>query len=261
MEGQKMTAVRIKVLKRDLYPDLVKQYGGHEIQQCEVFREGQEFITGMRRPDDFCDWAWNDIYRPVITLLNNGSFGQSGSGGWMKDDKTMVACCTDGFRPVSFLLERIDTKDLIDTSGDANAAPAGIYASERWGEFTYTLDGLTAGKNYLLRLHFLEMYFYAAGRRNFSVEVNGSRVIENIDLFTVAGGSNKPYIKDVPVTASDSGKITVNFMPGTVDNPKVSAIELFDAGGKAVKKINCGGNKSGDFEADNSFTGGNVVGG
>ncbi|MFA6363123.1 TIGR04076 family protein [Methanoregula sp.] len=28
--------------------------------------------------------------------------------GWMKDERTMIACCSDGIRPVVFRIERID---------------------------------------------------------------------------------------------------------------------------------------------------------
>lgn len=28
--------------------------------------------------------------------------------GWMKDERVMIACCSDGTRPVVFKIERID---------------------------------------------------------------------------------------------------------------------------------------------------------
>ncbi len=31
--------------------------------------------------------------------------------GWMNDDKIMIACCSDGTRPVVFKIERIDIDD------------------------------------------------------------------------------------------------------------------------------------------------------
>ena len=32
----------------------------------------------------------------------------SGMQGWMKDDRVMICCCSDGTRPVIFKVERID---------------------------------------------------------------------------------------------------------------------------------------------------------
>src|SRR5262249_30080894 len=46
------------------------------------------------------------------------------------------------------------TTDTIDTSGAANPAPAAVYQSQRFGNFTYTLPNLTAGAAYTVRLHF-----------------------------------------------------------------------------------------------------------
>lgn len=32
--------------------------------------------------------------------------------GWMKDERVMIACCSDGTRPVIFKIERLDYKVL-----------------------------------------------------------------------------------------------------------------------------------------------------
>ena len=32
--------------------------------------------------------------------------------GWMKEENTMIACCSDGTRPVIFKIERIDVPDV-----------------------------------------------------------------------------------------------------------------------------------------------------
>ena len=55
------------------------------------------------KPENFCDWAWHDIYKIVITLVSKGNFDI-----WMKEKGTAISCCTDGIRPVVFKLERID---------------------------------------------------------------------------------------------------------------------------------------------------------
>jgi hypothetical protein len=51
----------------------------------------------------------------------------------------------------------------IPTSIAASAAPAPVYQSSRQGAVTYTLPGLVAGTNYIVRLHFAELYFTIAG--------------------------------------------------------------------------------------------------
>ena len=105
-----MTAVKpklkITVLKKIFNQELAEKYGQDgAVVPCSAFTEGQEFITdGMTQPEGFCGWAWNDIHKVCLTLAKGGTFAPT----WMKDDKSLVASCTDGFRPVVFLVERLD---------------------------------------------------------------------------------------------------------------------------------------------------------
>ena len=99
---------KITVLKKNLDLELAEEYCQKEVTSCPAFTEGQEFIAGFEKPEGFCDWAWNDIYRFVAVLLSGGNFSKDIFNGWMKDDKTMIACCTDAIRPVTFKIERID---------------------------------------------------------------------------------------------------------------------------------------------------------
>lgn len=104
-----MFKCKITVLKRMFNQDLAEQFCGiQNVPLCHRFQEGQEFIAGLEKPDNFCDWAWNDIYKVVITLLSGGNFSKGIIEGWMKDDKSMIVCCTDAIRPVAFKIERIE---------------------------------------------------------------------------------------------------------------------------------------------------------
>ncbi|UCE96650.1 MAG: TIGR04076 family protein [Candidatus Bathyarchaeota archaeon] len=98
--------LKITVLKRT---DTKQIFGdnppmGQEIEACNLFKEGQEFIVSENgeMPEGFCHWAWNDIYKKVITLMYGGNFP------WMKEKGTSVSCCTDGLRPVIFELRRME---------------------------------------------------------------------------------------------------------------------------------------------------------
>ena len=73
-------------------------------ETCIAFEEGQEFIVEDRKmPEGFCDWAWNDIQRDLTVLDFGGNFWPE----WMEPGK-IITCCTDGVRPVSFHMERIE---------------------------------------------------------------------------------------------------------------------------------------------------------
>jgi hypothetical protein len=143
------------------------------------------------------------------------------------------------------------TSATIDTSGVGIPAPEGVYQTERWGDFTYTITNLSAGAPYLVRLHFAEIYWTSAGQRIFNVSINGSPVLTNFDIFASAGAANKAVIKECLTTANSSGQITLGFST-VVNAAKVSGLELL----KLVTAVNSGGNSTGEFAADTDFSGG-----
>jgi len=107
----------------------------------------------------------------------------------------------------------------------ANAAPPAVYQSERWGACAYGLP-LPAG-SYTVRLHFAETTYRAAGKRRFNVDLNGKRVLTEFDVFAEAGGADKAVVRDFPgIAPGPDGLITVAFTRGSVDEPKISGIQI-----------------------------------
>ena len=81
--------------------------------------------------------------------------------------------------------------NAISTTGITNPAPQSVWQHNRYGNFTYTIPGLTAGASYTVRLDFAEEYWTAAGSRTFNVLINGTQVLTNFDIFATAGGEYK----------------------------------------------------------------------
>ena len=75
-----------------------------------------------------------------------------------------------------------------------------------------------------MRLHFAEIYWTAAGQRVFNVAINGTPVLANFDIFSVAGAANKAVIR-VLLPADASGQIVVQYTTVT-DNAASSGIEV-----------------------------------
>jgi uncharacterized repeat protein (TIGR04076 family) len=122
--------VKITVLRRMVNEDLIREYASDtDVQtaaglsademwmKCPVMKEGQEFIVPLAErdyyfvdrdlvPKDFCLSAWAAIQKEVAIL----SLG--GRPVWMEkgDDRhgVIIACCTDGLRPVVFKLESVE---------------------------------------------------------------------------------------------------------------------------------------------------------
>lgn len=97
--------VRIRALRRASYPDLMAQYENPiahpcdvELGQCWLSREGE-------RPEGFCPSAWETL-APFVRELARG--GGNFYDGWMKDPRSALLSCNDGFRPVSFYIEAIE---------------------------------------------------------------------------------------------------------------------------------------------------------
>ncbi|MBQ6646005.1 MAG: TIGR04076 family protein [Clostridia bacterium] len=100
-----MSKVAITVLRRVCHDDLIARYENPMENACDM-REGMRFVTdGYRKPDGLCDSAWLSI-APFAMALAAGA--ENLYDGWMKDPKTAMVSCNDGFRSVSFLLEAID---------------------------------------------------------------------------------------------------------------------------------------------------------
>ncbi|MCC8028034.1 MAG: TIGR04076 family protein [Clostridium sp.] len=128
--------VKLTVIDKKLYPELQAKYcADPNSGVCPCYNVGDEFIfERYGTSDDFwhmglntlkqtvhtaegiaggeafphCSEAWDAISRYIYTGLQGGSIMR----GWMNDERIMIACCSDGTRPVIFKIERIDYKAL-----------------------------------------------------------------------------------------------------------------------------------------------------
>lgn len=96
--------VKITVIRKVWYKDLSEKYENPIEHACDVC-EGQVFISkDGKKPEGLCESAWESM-RTFAEELARG--GGNFYDGWMKNPKSALISCNDGFRPVSFLLETI----------------------------------------------------------------------------------------------------------------------------------------------------------
>ncbi|BCM92593.1 exo-beta-D-glucosaminidase [Abditibacteriota bacterium] len=172
-----------------------------------------------------------DTGKPAVSVINANrplrinAGGGAGPGSFFTFGSPAIS--TSGFIGDTYVADG-STKtvpDAIDTNA-LNSAPAFVYQSERWGESTYTIPAPT-GRSYIVRLHFAETTFDAAGARKFNVSINGNRVLSDFDVFAEAGGKNKAVVRDFPSINPDAeGHIVIAFGKGTADLPKISGLEI-----------------------------------
>ena len=99
-----MKNVKITVVKKAEHKDLIEKYENPITHGCD-YKVGQVFISkNAECPKGFCKSAWENLY-PYVFALSCGA--EDFYGGWMKNKKSAMVSCNDGFRPVSFYLETI----------------------------------------------------------------------------------------------------------------------------------------------------------
>ena len=100
-----MKKVKITVMRMALYEDLMALYENPIEHACDM-KLGQVFIAnGWQRPEGMCESAWESMSPFVMTLAYGG---ENIYDGWMKNKKSAMISCNDGFRPVSFYIEALE---------------------------------------------------------------------------------------------------------------------------------------------------------
>ena len=100
MKKLKITAMRVA-----RYDDLIEKYENPIEHACLVKEEQVWVADGWQRPEGFCESAWESISPFAMTLAHGGGDFYDG---WMKNPKSAMISCNDGFRPVSFLVEVVE---------------------------------------------------------------------------------------------------------------------------------------------------------
>ena len=104
--------VRITPLKQLDMGEIYQEYAADSVEPiCFMCAKKQSYVSEhLDAPPGFCGWAWADLQRDATHLALGGDFP------WMKKPGTMITTCTDGLRPVVFLLERLPMDYKEDTS-------------------------------------------------------------------------------------------------------------------------------------------------
>jgi hypothetical protein len=100
-----------------------------------------------------------------------------------------------------------------ELGGVTEAAPRGVYQTERYGTFRYTLPDLNQRTLYTVRLHFSEKYWTSAGQRIFDFAINGTQGLSNFDVLATTGGLGTAIVEQFAANADSNGRIMINFFP------------------------------------------------
>lgn len=97
--------VKITAVKKVWHKDLSDKYENPLLHACNI-EEGDVFISDNGLiPPFFCKSAWQNL-EPFVKFLADGN--ENLFDGWMKNPKSAMISCNDGFRPVSFYIEVLE---------------------------------------------------------------------------------------------------------------------------------------------------------
>ena len=156
---------KLTVIDKKVFPDLQEAYlADPKSGACPFYEVGAEYLFERYGDEDtfwtmgkgsHCSEAWDCFNRYVYAALQGGSIMR----GWTNDEHMMIACCSDGTRPVIFKIERLDYK-VVYVDADADRITDKLKA----------LDGVTDAV-YRADKNFIEVYM----DRNY--EVSDEKII------------------------------------------------------------------------------------
>ena len=140
------------------------------------------------------------------------------------------------------------------TAPVVDAAVPAVYQNVR-----YNLDGYSLfvpDGTYTVTLQFTEPAYAAVGKRVFGAAIQGCQVITNLDIFARVG-QNKALDFSFPDIVVTNGTLRIAFTP-EVEYPCIAGVVVDGKtrgnnqlpGEPFSRKINCGGEKVADYEAD-----------
>jgi Malectin domain len=107
----------------------------------------------------------------------------------------------------------------------ANTDSPVLYNGQRYGNPSFSYVFTVPNGSYTVTLKFAELYVTGAGQRLFDVVLDGTTVETAFDIYATAGAMNTAVDRAYPVSVS-GGQIKIDFNQGTVQFPKVDAIQI-----------------------------------
>ena len=89
-------------MRRTVYNDLIEKYENPIEHACDLKLGEVFYCENAQKPDGLCESAWESMQSFVLALAQGGC---NFYDGWMKNEKSAMISCNDGFRPVSFYIE------------------------------------------------------------------------------------------------------------------------------------------------------------
>ncbi len=100
-----------------------------------------------------------------------------------------------------------------------------LYNGQRYGDPDFSYQFTVPNGTYTVTLKFAEQYVTGPAMRLFDIAINGAAVETNFDIYAAAGAMNTAVDESFTVVVT-GGVIQLAFTPGTIQSPKVDAIQI-----------------------------------
>jgi len=242
-----VAAVAISTAQIDISWTASTDVGGGNVAGYKVFRDGNSIAVATVAGTSYSDTglAANTLYTYTVSAFDNAAIPNESLSSSAVNATTLLALAD----PVRLNAGDVDYTDgqsqvwLADASfvntgvvGTPNKNISGtvdqpLYAVNRYDqdnaaspdEMKYSIPVVNG--TYTVRLYFAETFNYGVGLRVFDVLFENLLIIDNLDIFSVAG-ADTAHVEEVVVYVNDGIlDIQLNRQSG---NPIVSAIEVLD---------------------------------
>lgn len=186
-----------------------------------------EPTVAMSRPVTIGFYGTNYQLYDYISKISNVSVAP-----YSKDGSFDVLFASSGFGGQTY---QVDSTVAIQGTEDDE-----LYRSEVYGGVNtlhYVFSNLPKGKA-RVTLKFAEVLWTKPGTRIFDMDLNGTIVLKDFDIFAAAGGKNRACDRSFLVDAAD-GFVTIKVSRVVADNAKLCAFKI--EAGDSVIAVNCGG--------------------
>lgn len=132
---------------------------------------------------------------------------------------------------VTFIADKYSAGGMANSTTDPinGATDDALFQTERYGAFKYEIP-VTANGRYTVRMYFAEIYQTTAGARSFSVAIEGNNVLNDIDLYALAGHDGAYEYTAENVQVSDQ-KVTIELIAGE-ENPTIAGFAIYSNDGE-----------------------------
>ena len=143
------------------------------------------------------------------------------------------------------------------TATIANTLDPTLYQSEHYSTGNLTCAYTVPAGSYTVKVKTAELYWTSAGQRVFDIQINGTTVASNVDVYALAGGINRALDLSYPVTVSGT-QVSITLVQKT-GYPAINGIEITQGSSTFTPiQVNLGGPAYGQWAGDSGCQGGST---